>query len=29
MVITDGRKVELIAQIYGICKLIHLWYEQI
>ena len=28
MVTTDGGKVELIAQIYGLCTLINLWYEQ-
>ena len=29
MAITDGGKVELIAQIYGLCALINLWNEQI
>ena len=29
MVVLDGGKVELIAQINYSCKLINLWYEQI
>ena len=28
MVITDGGKFELIAQIYGLCTRIDLWYEK-